>query len=520
MSNKNEVVIILDFGSQVTQLIARRVREIGVYCEILPCTTSLENLKREGLKGIILSGGPASVHQNGAPVIDKSIYDFNVPVLGICYGLQLTAFLNGGSVTPANEREFGKTEIECDSKSDLFFGLPEKQTVWMSHGDRVAGIPNVKVIAKSDNCPYGAIEIPEINFHGVQFHPEVVHTVYGKEILSNYVFRICKCAGNWQMGDFISEEIERIQKQVGPEGRVLLGLSGGVDSSVAAVLIHKAIGDRLTCVFVDNGLLRKDEAKSVQEMYKKYVGEAELIFVDAGERFLTKLDGVGDPEKKRKIIGHEFIEVFRDEAEKIKQAKGHVGFLAQGTLYPDVIESQSVHGGPASVIKSHHNVGGLPDDLELDLVEPFKFLFKDEVRAVGTCLGMDDTLVWRQPFPGPGLAVRILREITEEKVDTLQEADAIVREELENAGLQRIIWQYFAVLLPVKTVGVMGDERTYEDVCAIRAVTSTDGMTGDWAQIPYDVLGKMSNRIINEVRGINRVVYDITSKPPGTIEWE
>ncbi len=293
-----------------------------------------------------------------------------------------------------------------------------------------------------------------------------------------------------------------------------------MDSSVAAVLIHKAIGDRLTCVFVDNGLLRKDEAKSVQEMYKKYVGEAELVFVDAGERFLTKLAGVGDPEKKRKIIGNEFIEVFRDEAEKIKQAKGHVGFLAQGTLYPDVIESQSVHGGPASVIKSHHNVGGLPDDLELDLVEPFKFLFKDEVRAVGTCLGMDDTLVWRQPFPGPGLAVRILREITEEKVETLQEADAIVREELESAGLQRIIWQYFAVLLPVKTVGVMGDERTYEDVCAIRAITSTDGMTGDWAQIPYDVLGKMSNRIINEVRGINRVVYDITSKPPGTIEWE
>ncbi len=519
MSNKNEIVIILDFGSQVTQLIARRVRELGVYCEILPCTVPVNELKRENLKGIILSGGPASVHLPNAPVIDKKIYDFNIPILGICYGLQLTAHLNGGVVEKANEREFGRTEIECDSAEDLFYNIPKKHTVWMSHGDHITNIPNVKVIAKSQNCAYAAVKIPQLKFHGVQFHPEVVHTDYGKNILDNYLFRICQCGGNWKMGDFITEEIERIKQQVGNE-RVILGLSGGVDSSVAAVLIHKAIGTQLTCVFVDNGVLRKNEAEEVQEMYHKYIGDAEFIFVDAKERFLTKLKGISDPEKKRKIIGNEFIEVFKDEAEKIKQTHGQVNFLAQGTLYPDVIESQSVYGGPASVIKSHHNVGGLPKDLKLKLLEPFKFLFKDEVRAVGECLGMDDKLVWRQPFPGPGLAVRILKDITQEKIDTLQDADAIVREEIKRAGLDREIWQYFAVLLPVETVGVMGDERTYEKVCAIRAVTSTDGMTGDWAHIPYEVLGKMSNRIINEVRGINRVVYDITSKPPGTIEWE
>ncbi len=516
----HELIIILDFGSQVTQLIARRVREAGVYCEILPCTTAASELKREGLKGVILSGGPASVYAEFAPTVDTDVYKLGVPVLGICYGMQITAHLNGGSVQSAEEREFGRTKMECDTSSPLFKDLDAQQTVWMSHGDRIAEIPGVSIIGKSSNCPLAAVFIESLNFYGVQFHPEVVHTENGKAILQNFLKVVCGCAGDWKMGDFISEEVERIRAQVG-EDQVILGLSGGVDSSVAAVLIHKAIHDQLTCVFVNNGLLRKDEAELVQEMYRTHMADAKLVYVDASDRFLDLLAGVDDPEKKRKIIGHEFIEVFREEAEKVKQSSGgHVRFLAQGTLYPDVIESQSVHGGPASVIKSHHNVGGLPADLELELVEPFRFLFKDEVRAVGSALDLPDTVVWRQPFPGPGLAVRIVGDITREKAETLREADAIVREELENAGLGREIWQFFAVHLPVKTVGVMGDERTYENVCAIRAITSSDGMTADWARIPYDVLGSMSNRIINEVRGINRVVYDITSKPPGTIEWE
>ena len=516
----HELIIVIDFGSQVTQLIARRVREAGVYCEILPCTVPAADLKRDGLKGIVLSGGPASVYGEHAPTIDPGVYQLGVPVLGICYGMQITAHLNGGEVKSANEREFGRTTMTCQPDNPLFKGLDAEQTVWMSHGDRIESIPNAEIIAHSDNCPLAAVYVKDINFYGVQFHPEVVHTEHGREVLENFLFAVCSCHGDWKMGDFISEEVARIKAQVGDE-QVILGLSGGVDSSVAAVLIHKAVHDQLTCVFVNNGLLRKDEAESVQAMYKEHLSEAKFVYVDASEQFLSLLDGVSEPEKKRKIIGHEFIEVFRREAEKIKQESGgHVKFLAQGTLYPDVIESQSVHGGPASVIKSHHNVGGLPDDLELDLVEPFKFLFKDEVRAVGTELGMPDEVVWRQPFPGPGLAVRILGDITQEKADTLREADAVVREEIHKAGLDRDIWQFFAVLLPVKTVGVMGDERTYEDVCAIRAITSSDGMTADWAQIPYDVLGTMSNRIINEVRGINRVVYDITSKPPGTIEWE
>ena len=516
----HELIIVVDFGSQVTQLIARRVREAGVYCEILPCTTAAEDFKRDGLKGIVLSGGPASVYGEHAPTIDPAIYKLGVPVMGICYGMQITAHLNGGEVKSASEREFGRTKMICEPSNPLFKGLDKEQSVWMSHGDRIESIPNAEIIAHSDNCPLAAVHVKDLNFYGVQFHPEVVHTEHGREVLQNFLFEVCSCHGDWKMGDFISEEVARIKAQVGDE-QVILGLSGGVDSSVAAVLIHQAVHDQLTCVFVNNGLLRKDEAESVQAMYKEHLSEAKFVYVDASEKFLELLDGVSEPEKKRKIIGHEFIEVFRREAEKIKQESGgHVKFLAQGTLYPDVIESQSVHGGPASVIKSHHNVGGLPDDLELDLVEPFKFLFKDEVRAVGTELGMPDEVVWRQPFPGPGLAVRILGEITQEKADTLREADAVVREEIAKAGLDRDIWQYFAVLLPVKTVGVMGDERTYEDVCAIRAITSSDGMTADWAQIPYDVLGIMSNRIINEVRGINRVVYDITSKPPGTIEWE
>ena len=515
----HDKILIIDFGSQVTQLIARRVREANVYCEIVSCHLPLAKIERAGLKGIILSGGPASVYVKGAPQVDKGIFALDVPVLGICYGMQTTAKAAGGKVIKASHREFGRTTLRIKGSDPLFKDLPRKQTVWMSHGDRISAIPGAKVIADSDNCPLAAVHIKELNFRGVQFHPEVAHTDHGKTMIGNFLKAICGCRGDWKMGAFINEEILRIRQQVGKE-KVILGLSGGVDSSVAAVLLHKAIGKQLTCIFVNNGLLRKDEAEGVRQLFAKHIG-INLDYVDASKRFLSKLKGVKDPEQKRKIIGHEFVAVFKDEALRIKKKSGgQVKFLAQGTLYPDVIESVSVHGGPASVIKSHHNVGGLPADLGLGLVEPFRFLFKDEVRAIGTKLGLSDAVVWRQPFPGPGLGVRILGDITPERVRVLQEADAIVREELAKAGLERVIWQAFAVLLPVKSVGVMGDERTYEDACAIRAVTSTDGMTADWAQIPYDVLGIMSSRIINEVRGINRVVYDITSKPPGTIEWE
>ncbi len=516
----HQKIIILDFGSQVTQLIARRVREAKVFCEIHPFSYALENLR--GATGIILSGGPASVYVPGAPQIDPAIYQLGIPVLGICYGMQVTAHNTGGKVITADHREFGRTDVSCDTTSALFADLPAEQAVWMSHGDRIEAIPGAQVIARSVNCPLAAVHAPALNFWGVQFHPEVAHTTHGAAIIRNFLTKICGCRGDWTMGSFIDEEIARTRAKVGTE-QVILGLSGGVDSSVAAVLLHKAIGKQLTCIFVNNGLLREGEAEGVQKLFADHIG-LNLIYVDASARFLTALAGVADPEGKRKIIGKLFIDVFKDEALKIKQRGGAAGaevkFLAQGTLYPDVIESISVHGGPAAVIKSHHNVGGLPADLGLGLVEPFRFLFKDEVRAIGTELGLADEVVWRQPFPGPGLAVRILGDVTADKVALLQRADAIVREELKNAGLERVIWQSFAVLLPVKSVGVMGDERTYERACAIRAVTSTDGMTADWAQIPYAVLGTMSNRIINEVRGINRVVYDITSKPPGTIEWE
>jgi len=515
----HDKIIIIDFGSQVTQLIARRVREANVYCEIVSCRLPLAKLDKAGLKGVILSGGPASVYVKGAPQADVGIYQLGVPVLGICYGMQATAQANGGKVIRADQREFGRTELRVQGNSPLFAKLPKQQTVWMSHGDRIAKIPGATVIATSDNCPLAAVHVASLNFFGVQFHPEVAHTDHGKGIIRNFLTRICGCRGDWKMGAFITEEIARIRAQVGKE-KVILGLSGGVDSSVAAVLLHKAIGKNLTCIFVNNGLLRKDEADGVRTLFAKHIG-INLDYVDASKRFLTKLKGVSDPEQKRKIIGYEFVAVFKDEAKRIKRKSGgQVKFLAQGTLYPDVIESVSVHGGPASVIKSHHNVGGLPADLGLGLVEPFRFLFKDEVRAIGTELGLSDAVVWRQPFPGPGLGVRILGDLTADRVRVLQEADAIVRQEVAKAGLERAIWQAFAVLLPVKSVGVMGDERTYENACAIRAVTSSDGMTADWAQIPYEVLGTMSNRIINEVRGINRVVYDITSKPPGTIEWE
>ncbi|TVR14424.1 MAG: glutamine-hydrolyzing GMP synthase [Planctomycetota bacterium] len=515
----HETVVLLDFGSQVTQLIARRVREAGVFCEILPCTAPLADVLRSRPRGIILSGGPDSVYAPGAPSVDRDLYASGLPLLGICYGMQLTAYLNGGDVVAAGEREFGRTSCEICADDPLFDELPRSQTVWMSHGDRIESIPNVEVIASSEHCPMAAVRIPEIHFHGLQFHPEVVHTEYGAQILSNWLFKVVGCRGDWKMGSFIDESVSAIRREVG-EAHVILGLSGGVDSSVAAVLLARAIGKQLHCVFVNNGVLRKGEAEAVQEMFADHVG-TDLVYVDASERFLARLAGVSDPEAKRKIIGNEFVAVFKDVAAEIKErSNGDVTFLAQGTLYPDVIESQSVYGGPASVIKSHHNVGGLPKDLGLGLVEPFKFLFKDEVRLIGEELGLPESVVWRQPFPGPGLAVRILGEVTADKVAVLQEADAIMREELERAGLMREIWQSLVVLTPIKTVGVMGDERTYENVAAIRAITSTDGMTADWFRMPYDVLDRMAGRIINQVRGINRVVYDISSKPPATIEWE
>ena len=515
----HDTIIIIDFGSQVTQLIARRIREANVYCEIVSCRLPVEQLRRPGLKGIVLSGGPASVYQAGAPQADPSIFQLGVPILGICYGMQTTAHVNGGRVIRADHREFGRTELRLKNGGALFKDLPVKQVVWMSHGDRIESIPGSVALAESDNCPLAAVHAQALKFYGVQFHPEVAHTEYGAQIIRNFLYGICSCRGDWQMGSFIEEEVKRIRSQVGKE-RVILGLSGGVDSSVAAVLLHKAIGMQLTCIFVNNGLLRKDEAAGVRKLFADHIG-IDLDYVDASQRFLSKLAEISEPESKRKIIGHEFVAVFKDEAQRIKrESGGQVKFLAQGTLYPDVIESVSVHGGPASVIKSHHNVGGLPADLGLGLIEPFRYLFKDEVRAIGTALGLSDAVVWRQPFPGPGLAVRIIGDITAERVRVLQDADLIVRQEIEAAGLNRAIWQAFAVLLPVKSVGVMGDERTYESACAIRAVTSSDGMTADWAHLPYELLGRMSNRVINEVRGINRVVYDITSKPPGTIEWE
>jgi GMP synthase (glutamine-hydrolysing) len=462
------------------------------------------------------------VYADGAPTVDKGLFSTGLPILGICYGMQLTAHLNGGKVAPADEREYGRTIMTSLVDDPLFAQLPKEQTVWMSHGDRIEDIPGAEIIARSDNCPLAAVRVPGINFHGVQFHPEVVHSEHGAAIIKNWLFHIAGCSGDWQMGSFIEEEIKAIREVVGDD-HVILGLSGGVDSSVAAVLLAKAIGKQLHCVFVNNGVLRKGEAEEVQDMFANHVG-TDLVYVDAADRFLDKLAGVADPERKRKIIGSEFVAVFKDVAEDIKQkytASGaEVKFLAQGTLYPDVIESQSVHGGPASVIKSHHNVGGLPKDLGLGLVEPFRFLFKDEVRKIGQELGLSAHVIWRHPFPGPGLAVRILGDITAEKVRVLQDADAVMREELFANNIYNEIWQALVVLTSVKTVGVMGDERTYENVAAVRCITSTDGMTADWYRMDHEIMDKIANRIINEVRGINRVVYDISSKPPATIEWE
>jgi GMP synthase (glutamine-hydrolysing) len=508
-----ETVLILDFGSQYTQLIARRIRELGVYCEIHPFNTEIEKIRELDPKGIILSGGPSSVYEDGAPHCSSQVLNLGIPVLGLCYGLQLISYFLGGKVEPGSRREFGAARIRLRARSKLLADLPQDFPVWMSHGDHVtAAPPGFQVTAETDNA-LGAVENVGKGVYGLQFHPEVAHTPDGKKILGNFVKDICGCGGDWSAASFISAAIDRIRAQVG-DGKAVCGLSGGVDSSVAAALVARAIGDRLTCIFVDNGVLRKEEFEKVLRTFDDF-GELNVKGVAAGERFLSALQDVEDPERKRKIIGNEFIEVFQEEAAKL----GKVDFLVQGTLYPDVIESQSVKG-PSAVIKSHHNVGGLPEKMKLRLVEPLRELFKDEVRAVGRELGLPDRLIDRQPFPGPGLAVRILGPVDRNKVKILQDADDIVREEIERAGLYHKLWQSFAVLLPIHTVGVMGDQRTYEQVIAIRAVESLDGMTADWARLPFEVLEAISRRIISEVRGINRVVYDISSKPPSTIEWE
>jgi len=514
-----EKVLILDFGSQYTQLIARRVRELKVYCEIMPCTVDLEKIREFRPKGIILSGGPASVLDEGAPLLEKEVFELDVPILGICYGLQLLTHLLGGVVSKAAKREYGSATLQIDDNEDLFSGFAtgtkNRTKVWMSHGDRIESPPDgFTPLAHTDNSPVAAMKNVASKIFAVQFHPEVVHTPRGKEILENFLFKICGLSPLWTARSYIDMAVEQIRQTVGEDGRILCALSGGVDSSVVAVLIHRAIGDRLTCVFVDNGLMRKGEVERVKTVFTDYF-HIPLVVVSAAGPFVDKLKGVTDPEEKRVIIGNVFIDIFEKEAEKL----GDIKYLAQGTLYPDVIESVSFKG-PSATIKTHHNVGGLPDVMNLELIEPLRELFKDEVREVGKELGMPDEIVMRHPFPGPGLGIRILGEVTNERLEVLREADAIMREEIRASGLHDTIWQALAVLLPTKTVGVMGDERTYENVVAIRAVHSLDGMTADWVKLPYDLLGRISNRIINEVRGVNRVVYDVSSKPPATIEWE
>jgi GMP synthase (glutamine-hydrolysing) len=511
-----QVLLILDFGSQYTQLIARRVRELNVYSEIHPFNLPLERIRAMQPAGIILSGGPSSVYDQGAPRITAELFGLGVPILGICYGVQLTSLLLGGKVVSATHREYGRATVRLEQPSELFHGFAtgEDIAVWMSHGDRVEALPEgFACVGTSPNCPFATVEAPARKFWGVQFHPEVAHTPRGMEILGNFLFRICQCQPTWTMANFVDEAVATVKRQAGG-GRVICGLSGGVDSSVAASLVHRAVGDRLTCIFVDNGLLRAREAVQVEALFRDTF-KLNLVVVDAAERFLAKLAGVDDPEKKRKIIGREFIEVFEEEARRL----GGADFLVQGTLYPDVIESVS-HKGPSATIKSHHNVGGLPEKMQLKLIEPLRELFKDEVRALGAELGLPHDMLWRQPFPGPGLAVRVLGPVTQTACDTLRAADVIIDEEIRAAGLYESIWQSFGVLLPVRTVGVMGDERTYANVLALRAVHSRDGMTADWVPLPHDLLATISSRIVNEVRGINRVVYDISSKPPATIEWE
>ena len=514
---RNETVIVLDFGGQYNQLIARRVRECHVYCEVLPYTTPLETLKAKAPIGIIFTGGPGSVYEAGSPQADPAIFRLGVPILGICYGCQLLAHNLGGRVTAATEdsaREYGKTETYFDTACKLFKGLPEKGVTWMSHGDYMEKVPEgFSLVAHSDACPNVAICDEKRGFYGVQFHPEVNHTENGTAMLRNFLYEVCGAAGDWTMGDYKETAIRMLREKIG-DGKVLLALSGGVDSSVAAALLAEAVGPQLTCVFVDHGLMRKNEGDEVENAFKKW--DIHFVRADREELFLSKLTGVTEPEKKRKIIGEEFIRVFEIEAKKI----GQVDFLAQGTIYPDVIESGSGKAG-AAVIKSHHNVGGLPDTVDFkEIVEPLRMLFKDEVRALGRELGLPEYLVMRQPFPGPGLAIRVIGDITKEKLDTLREAEFIFRDEVAKAGLEGSMSQYFAVLTNMRSVGVMGDGRTYDYTLALRSVTTSDFMTADWTRIPYDVLDRVSTRIVNEVPGVNRVVYDITSKPPATIEWE
>jgi GMP synthase (glutamine-hydrolysing) len=521
----HQKIVILDFGSQFTQLIARRVREIGVYCEIYPCNKAIEDIVAMQPHGIILSGGPCSVYDEGAPQFDVRLLDLKrddgslLPILGICYGLQAMAHTLGGKVEKADKREFGRAKLLVDDHTNLLADIPENSTVWMSHGDHLTALPDgFRVIAHTDNAPIAAICSVDKPYFGVQFHPEVVHSECGKQIIANFALQICGCSGDWSSASFIEEKINEIRAQVG-EGHVILGLSGGVDSSVAAVLLHRAIGDQLTCIFINNGMLRKGEYEQVQSTFRDAF-HIRLQAINATDLFLKNLHRVTEPEEKRKIIGRTFIKVFELATHKVEKELGtKPAFLGQGTLYPDVIESVSFKG-PSATIKSHHNVGGLPEKMHLKLVEPFRELFKDEVREVGRLLGVPAHIIERHPFPGPGLAIRVLGEVTEDRLALLQEADAIFIEELHKWNLYHETWQAFAVLLPVQSVGVMGDERTYENVCAIRAVTSVDGMTADWAHLPYNFLAHVSNRIINEVRGINRVVYDISSKPPATIEWE
>jgi GMP synthase (glutamine-hydrolysing) len=509
-----ETILILDFGSQFTQLIARRIREQNVYCEIHPHTLPLEKIREINPKGLVFSGGPMSVYDEGAPRITGEYFELGIPILGICYGLQLIAKNFGGSVEPADKREYGKAEIIIDKQSALLKDVKQNSVVWMSHGDYITGLAaGFEVTAKTDNSPICAIENTKQHIYGVQFHPEVVHTQEGKKIISNFLFDICKCSGAWTSQNFIDAEIKEIKKKVGSK-KAICALSGGVDSSVAAILVQKALGDNLICIHVDNGLMRKDESASVMKMFEKNYN-LNLISIDGEKVFLERLKGVADPEKKRKIIGNTFIEVFENEAKKFTDAE----FLIQGTLYPDVIESVPVKGVSVT-IKTHHNVGGLPEKMNLKLIEPFRELFKDEVRAIGKELGLPAEFIERHPFPGPGLAVRVLGDITKERLDILREADQIFIDSIKEAGIYNNIWQAFTVLLPVQSVGVMGDARTYENVAALRAVTSLDGMTADWYRFDPDILEDISNKIIRNVRGINRVVYDISSKPPSTIEWE
>jgi GMP synthase (glutamine-hydrolysing) len=509
------MILIIDFGSQFNQLIARRVRECRVYCQIEPPSITRDAIRRLQPEGIILSGGPASIYEKNSPRVDPGIFDLGRPILGICYGMQFMVDTLGGTVKHARKREYGFANLQIKDPQGLFQGLNAQTTCWMSHGDSITSLPpGFQVTGTTDNTPIAAMADPRRNLYGLQFHPEVEHTPKGRLILRNFVFDICGCRRSWTMRSFAEQAVEDIRHTVG-EKKVILGLSGGVDSSVAALLLHRAVGPQLTCIFVDNGLLRKGEAATLRQTFKQNL-HINTRFVNAGSQFLRALKGVSDPERKRKIIGKIFMDVFESEARKIKDAE----FLAQGTLYPDIIESVSAFGGPTAVIKSHHNVGGLPRKMRLKLVEPLKLLFKDEVRRLGKAIGLPADMVWRQPFPGPGLAIRVIGEITPQRLEILRNVDELLLEEIKRAGYYRKLWQSFAVLLPLKSVGVMGDQRTYEHIVALRAVTSKDAMTADWARLPHRFLGHVSNRIINEVKGVNRVVYDISSKPPSTIEWE